>query len=309
MATCVVATAATACGDLSKEQSNSKQKRAPISSKLEHFVSMAPSNTELIYAIGAQDQLIGVCKQCDFPADAKSKTVFGDFTHANLEKLATIQPDAVLLVDGQEPMKATIEKQSAFRPRVVTIHNLAIRDVASNVRSLGILTGHSKRAFAVADEFENDWQTVERITRMTPNKPKVFFCVWPEPLMTIGNSSYLNDAITVCGGTNIAASLNGAYPRFSVEKLVMEDPDVIIMPDEADHSLATKAPWSKLKAVTNKHLYFLPPRKDDRLSRPTIRVLEGLFWLAERLHPEFKEKLSMSKNSISHLLTTTSPKP
>jgi iron complex transport system substrate-binding protein len=303
----VVAAAVTACGDTPKEQP--QQKHAPISSKLTHFVSMAPSNTELIYAIGAQDQLIGVCNQCDFPPGVKSKTIFGDFTHANLEKLATIQPDGVLLVDGQEAMQSTIEKQSAFRPRVVMVHNVAIRDIASNLRSLGLLTGRYKQAFDLADQFDEGWRTVERVTRRTSSKPKVFFCVWPEPLMTIGNSSYLNDAITVCGGTNIAANLDGAYPRFSVEKLIVEDPDVIIMPAEADHSLATKPPWSKLKAVKNQHLYFLPPRKDDRLSRPTVRVLEGLFWLAERIHPEFKEQLSINKNSISHLLTTTSPNP
>lgn len=309
----MVAAAVTACGDAPKQAQPSaqpKQERAPISSKLQRFISMAPSNTELIYTLGAQDKLIGVCNQCDFPEQVKStKQIFGDFQRANLEKLATVRPDGVLLVDGQEAMQSTIEKQSAFRPRVIMVHNVAIRDVSSNLRTLGMMTGHSKEGFELADKFEDGWQTVERITRMVGTTPKVFFCVWPEPLMTIGNSSYLNDAITVCGGINIAEKIDGAYPRFSVEKLVVEDPDVIIMPAEADHSLAAKPPWSKLKAVKNKHLYFLPPRKDDRLSRPTVRVLEGLFWLAERIHPECKQELSINKNSISHLVTTTSPQP
>jgi ABC-type Fe3+-hydroxamate transport system substrate-binding protein len=173
------------------------------------------------------------------------------------------------------------------------------------------MTGHSKKAVQLSDEFDDAWRSLERITHQPPTEtwPKVFFCVWPEPLVTIGNSSYLNVAITICGGKNISGDMTGSYPRFNVEKLIVEQPDVIIMPDEADHNLANKAPWSSLKAVKNHHLYFLPPRQSDRLSRPTLRTLEGLYWLAERLHPEFKQQLSMNKNSIRHLITTESPNP
>lgn len=268
---------------------------------------MAPSNTELLYALGADDKLAGVCTQCDYPSQVKSKQRVGNFVTPDLEKLATVHPDGIFLVDGQEPMEATIKKQNAFSTQPVMLTNTTVPDISSNLLALGAATGHASEARKLADEFNQAWKNIQQITSSSGSKPKVFFCVWPEPLVTIGKSSYLNDCITVCGGTNITGDIDGAYPRFNIEKLIVEQPDVIIMPAEAEQNLAEREPWRSLKAVKNHRLYFLPARESDRLSRPTLRVLEGLYWLAERVHPECAKDLSMSKNSIRHLLTTNSP--
>lgn len=268
---------------------------------------MAPSNTELLYSLGAEDKLVGVCTQCDYPPQVKSKQRVGNFVTPDLEKLAAVRPDGIFLVDGQEPMEATIEKQNAFSTQPTLLTNTTLADISSNLVMLGNLTGNKSKALELSDQFDQTWKKIQQITSSSGSKPKVFFCVWPEPLVTIGKSSYLNDCITICGGTNVAGDIQGAYPQFNFEKLIVEQPDVIIMPAEAEHNLAEREPWRSLKAVKNHRLYFLPARESDRLSRPTLRVLEGLYWLAERVHPECAKALSMSKNSIRHLLTASTP--
>jgi iron complex transport system substrate-binding protein len=269
------------------------------------FVSMAPSNTELLYAIGADKNLVAVCTQCDYPAAAKSLPKVGNFVTADMEKFATVRPDGVFLVNQQEPVAQMLQKQQAFRTVPIILHNDKIDDIADNTTTLGSLTGQSNQAQVVAAQFRDAVEQLSELTHRATTKPKVFFCVWPEPITAIGHDSYLNDAITICGGTNISGNVPGAYPRFNLEKLIVEQPDVIIMPAEADHSIASRAPWSSMQAVKNKRLYFLPDRDADRLSRPTLRTLEGLYWLAERIHPELSEQLSINKNSNRELFTRT----
>jgi iron complex transport system substrate-binding protein len=266
---------------------------------------MAPSNTELLYAIGAQDKLLAVCTQCDEPKAASALPKAGNFEKADLEKLAAIRPQQVFLVNGQEMMQSTIENQRAFDTKVHVLTNDNMASISKNLVALGEATQHIEEAKKLATKFDQDVEALRKLCASSGTQPKVFFCVWPEPLVTIGRGSYLSDAVTICGGKNIAANLEAAYPRFSVERLMLEQPDVIIMPDEASRDIFSKPPWTSLTAVKNKRIYFLPPRKADTLSRPTLRSLEGLHWLAERIHPELSKSLSMSKNSIRHLSATT----
>lgn len=269
------------------------------------YASMAPSNTELLYAIGAQDHLVGVCTQCDHPADAKSLPKLGNFVTADLEKLATVRPEAVFVVDGQELMASTIDKQLAFKTHTEILHNRNIDDIAENVNKLGKMTAHERAATELASQFRKSVEDLRSAVGKSASKPKVFYCAWPEPLIAVGKDSYLNDAITISGGTNICGNMPGGYPRYNIEKLMVEQPDVIIMPTEVTPDSLNRAPWTSLQAVKNKRIHFLPARNSDTLSRPTLRTLDGLYWLAERIHPELATQLSMSKNSIRHLPSTT----
>jgi ABC-type Fe3+-hydroxamate transport system substrate-binding protein len=120
----------------------------------------------------------------------------------------------------------------------------------------------------------------------------VFYCVWPEPLLTIGQGSYLTDVITACGGTSISSNLTADYPHFSIEKMMLSNPDVIIFPNECkDHSFLKKHPWVTLKAVKTNKVFFLPAAADDGLARPTLRLKKGMLWLSLKIHPELSAQL------------------
>jgi iron complex transport system substrate-binding protein len=254
------------------------------------IVSLAPSDTELLYAIDAQDQLLGVSTFCDFPPQAKEKEKVGSFVSVNMEKLARLKPDLVLLVNGQESLAMSLQHHSY---KTVVLPNDHLNQIAKNLIACGELTGHQDKANAQAKTLSTALNNLAQIIRKSKTKPRVFFCVWPEPLLAAGGNCFLNEVITACGGVNIAANLPQAYPRFSLERLVLSDPDMIILPHEAEgQKFLAKTPWSNLRAVKNKKVYYLPSQDKDRLSRPTPRILDGLFWLASKLHPELQQSLN-----------------
>jgi ABC-type Fe3+-hydroxamate transport system substrate-binding protein len=257
------------------------------------LASLAPSATELVYSINAQSQLVGVSTFCDFPPAAKSKTIIGSFTTCNLERLKRLQPDRVLLVSGQEALASQLQ-HNHFQTIILPNHRLA--DISANLRTLGAVTSQENLAKERSESFQ---KAIESLSALNAGKTKtsIFFCVFPQPLITVGKNSYLNDVIEVSGGRNIASSMPQDYPHFSLEKLILEDPDVIVMPYESrNQSFFQTAPWNKLKAVKNKHCFFLPSQSQDTLSRPTLRTLEGLVWLSTKLHPELIPQLSDWKN-------------
>ncbi len=264
----------------------------PISApKPFRLVSFAPSCTELVESINAQNSLVGICKFCPEPTGTSSKIErVGDFNTANIECLTRLKPDMVLVVSGQEALLHTL-KTSKFAAQ--SFPNSSLADISRNILELGRLTNHEIEASNKARAFDQAIQELKKICADTTHIPSVFYCVWPQPLMTAGKYSFLNDALLTCGGKNIASDLNAAYPQCSLEKLVFANPDVVIMPYEASSAEYMKrAPWVTLKAYKEHRLFFLQKEESDRLSRPSTRVVTGLYWLATRLHPEMKSKLS-----------------
>ena len=254
------------------------------------IVSLAPSNTELLYSINADDCLLGVSTHCDYPPAAKNKEKVGTFTTVNLERLAQLMPDAVLLVNGQEQLADSIRRHNF---NAVILNNDSLAQIPANIRMLGSLTGRSDTAAEAADSLSRSLNQLAAIMGRIAWKPTVFYCVWPEPLLTVGGKSFLNEVITATGGTNIAENMHSAYPQFSVERLVLANPDVVVLPYQArGQRFLSRPPWTYLGAVVHHHVYFLPEPAKDNLARPTPRILDGLYWLAIRLHPELVGRLT-----------------
>jgi iron complex transport system substrate-binding protein len=254
------------------------------------LASFAPSCTELLQAIKADKELIGACKYCDLP-DLNPANIVGDFNSANLERLTRLNPDMVLTVSGQDALTNSLKKN---RFTVTTFPNSQLTDIGNNLRLLGKLTKHEKLALQQAEAFERSIKDLQSICcSTTSKKPTVFFCVWPQPLMTAGQLSFLDQAITVCGGTNIAHNLITAYPQFSLERLLIANPDVVIMPFESNVTdYLKRAPWTELKASRQNKVYFVPKYENNRLSRPSTFVIDGLYWLGITLHPEKAKELA-----------------
>ncbi len=258
------------------------------------IVSLAPSNTELLLDAGAGKTIVGVCSNCCqvLPSAQellKSKPTTGTFVSVNLERLTRLKPDLVLLVSGQEGISSLLSKRGF---KVVLLNNNKLTDIPSNLRQIGKFSGTANRAEQISNKFDQALKELSATLRGASSRPKVFYCTWAQPLLTIGKKSFLNDVITTCGGTNIAGNLAQPYPHYSAEHLIMADPDVIILPyDARDQAVFKRFPWNKLRAVKESRLYYSPAPKDDMLSRPSIGVLEGLYWLTIKIHPELRESL------------------
>jgi iron complex transport system substrate-binding protein len=257
-------------------------------------VSLAPSNTELLLNAGAGKAIVGVCSNCSKVLPnarelLKDKPATGTFVSVNLERLTRLKPDVVLLVSGQEGISSLLNKRGF---KVVMFNNDKLTDIPSNLRQIGKLSGAETRAEQLANQFNQALKELSATLRGVSSRPKVFYCTWAHPLLTIGKKSFLNDVITTCGGTNIAGNLAQPYPHYSAEHLIMADPDIIILPyDAKDQAIFKRFPWNKLRAVKESRLYYSPAPKDDGLSRPSIEVLDGLYWLTIKIHPELKGKL------------------
>ncbi len=273
--------------------------------KEQRLVSFAPSNTELLYSIGAGDKLVGVCSYCDYPSAAKSKTIVGNFIAANLERMAGLKPDKVVCVSGQEALAGQLTHHGY---KVSILKNDHLSDISKNLKELAAIASSSGRGDQAAAKFDRCIAELKEITQKANTKPAVFYCVWPQPLLTLGKASYLTEAITACGGESISQNLEGGYPHFSLEKLVLANPAVIIMPFECkDHEFLKKHPWSSLRAVKSNTVYFLPKPQDDGLARPTIRMTKGLYWLAKRIHPELSTDLDSWSIRSHAALTAFAP--
>lgn len=262
--------------------------------KTASIVSLAPSNTELLIDTGALNTVVGVCSNCathlpNAKTELKGKPVAGSFVSANLERLTQLKPDVVLVVNGQEAIQSMLKKRG-FNVRL--LNNNKLSDIPENLTTIGRLSRTESKASALSLRFETALKELTAIMRSAKAKQKVFYCIWPQPLLTIGKTSFLNDVITTCGGTNIADNLPQAYPHFSAERLIMADPEVVVLPYEAKNmDLFKRFPWNKLRAVRENRLFYLPAPRDDLLARPTMGVLKGLYWLSIKIHPELKKQL------------------
>lgn len=257
------------------------------------IVSFAPSNTELLYALGAGNRIIGVCNCCDYPAAAKGIPQVGTFSTANLERLARLKPDAVVCVSGQDALAASV-KRLGFNVQLLNNNRLA--DVARNITSLGKMTNKTAEAAQLSQRFDSAVLQLREIVGKAQKKPRIFYCIWTNPLMTVGKDSFLDDVITACGAINIAtisSATRSAYPTFSAERLVLADPDVVVLPYEAQkQQVLSRPPWKQLRAVRGKHIIYSPDPTHDGLARPTMRSIDGMYWLSSKLHPDLSAELA-----------------
>lgn len=258
-------------------------------SKTLTLASFAPSNTELIYSLNAEDSLVGVSTECKFPEKAKSKPKVGSFIAAKYEKLAKIKPDVALLVSGQESLASQLDRHH-YRTEV--LNNYKLSDIPTNLKFIGKISGKTKEASYLSEQFNRAISELKEILEVK-EKPSLLFCIWLNPSICVGGEGFLNDVITICSATNAVDELSSSYPKLTPEKIISSNPDILILPFEAkaDNQIS-RPPWSSLKAVKSKRVIFLPEAKSDMLSRPTLRILSGLHWLAVRLHPEESERLT-----------------
>ncbi len=267
------------CQFLSSHQCVNAQEKLPAK-----IVSLAPSNTELLYCLGAQDKLKGVSSYC-----LSDKPIVGTFISASFEKLALMKPDLILLVSGQEMLAYQLQKKNF---KVLVLPNEKLDDISSNLTKLGRLTGKTEKAKILTQTFQQKISELKQILS-DGSTTRTLICVWAEPVICVGKKSFINDLITVCGGNNVLSGKSFGYTRVSQETLLTSRPDVIILPFEAaGGKTVARPPWSRICNTRGVSTYYLPQNSSDFLSRPSLNVIEGLSWLATLLHPQKKVQIN-----------------
>jgi iron complex transport system substrate-binding protein len=235
------------------------------------IVSLAPHTTELLFAAGAGDRVVGVVQYSDYPDAAKRIAQVGGSAALDLERIVALKPDLVVGWRSGNPA-AAIERLSKFGVPVFLSEPRRLDDVASDIERLGVLTG-STTAGSVAASFRAEVQRL-RAAHAGVAPVSVFYQIWDRPLITVNGEHLISAVLNLCGGRNIFASLAPLAPQVGVEDVLAADPQVIIA-SGSDRNRAGLRDWERfasLQAVRERQIHFVEP---DHIQRPTPRVLLG----------------------------------
>lgn len=248
------------------------------------IVSMAPSHTEILFALGLADRVVGVTEYCNYPPEAAELPKIGGFADIDLEQVVGLEPDLVFGTTLHEGQIAP-----ALQERGVTVfiaEPQTVLEVLDTVLTIGHLTGRDEAATELAAQMQTRIDAVQETIKDAP-RPAVFWELGPE-LFTAGPGSFINDLITLAGGENVAADADSPWPQLGIESIVLKDPDVVVL---ADHNYGQTAEmvkerpgWNDINAVKEGRIVEITD--DDIVSRPGPRIIDGLEFLARALHPD-----------------------
>jgi iron complex transport system substrate-binding protein len=244
-------------------------------------LSLGPALTEMLFAVGGGDRLVGRTAFCNYPAAATKAPVVGAATGWNEEVVLSLKPDLILALEGQNQAVERLARLTKARLEVLPTTQLA--DVWRNLARIGALVGEGPRATRLVADLRAQVEARRKAAAARREHPTVFYMVWDEPLMAAGPRSYLGDLLTVAGGRNVVPAGPASYPTFSWEALLAADPDVLLAAkDRAAALQAMKARYPRMKAVKAGRLRTLP---DDLISRPGPRVVQALDAVAAAIAP------------------------
>ena len=249
----------------------------------ERIVSIGPSITEFLFALGAGSRVVGVDDFSDEPAAARQLEKVGGIK-VNFEKVVSLRPDLVLSVKFSD---GTIERLASAGLLVLVVDPQSAGDVARTAILLGRAVGSDGEA--MARDIDRRIDAVRAKTASAP-KPRVYHEIDasdPTKIFTVGPGSYIHDLITVAGGQNVAARATSAYPQLSAEEILRSDPEIIVLA-AADYSakpeqVAARTGWSVISAVKNGRIVTIAP---NLINRPGPRVGEAAEAYARLVHPE-----------------------
>ncbi|OFZ68340.1 MAG: cobalamin-binding protein [Betaproteobacteria bacterium RBG_16_58_11] len=245
------------------------------------IVSLAPHATELLFEVGAGSRIVGAVSYSDYPEEAKRIPRVGGYRSLDMEAIAALKPDVIVAwPSGNTP--AQVEKLKQLGLPIYLSEPKRIIDIASALERYGTLTGNSDAAQQAVAKF-NQQHAALRATYAGRPPVRVFYQIWNSPLITVSSDQIIGDAIRLCGGENIFASLPTLTTTVSLEAVLQADPEVIVasgMGNRRPVWLDDWKRWPRLRAAKRDQLHFIP---SDYINRPTPRLLQGAEMLCKVL--------------------------
>ena len=264
------------------------------------IISLAPSITEILFAVGLEDKIVGVTNFCDYPEEAKEKPKIGGMSNPSLEAVVLLEPDIVIMTTDGNP-KEFGQRLRSMKIRTYVFKSRRLSELQDGIRRLGIALDEEDKFNPLALSIEQALKRFREPSKQpagkqsTPKSPpeasklrngagrtqrkKVIFILWPEPLIVAGPRTAINDAINLLGGINIAEVAKSRYPKYSIEEIIRQSPDIIFFGkgkgmDKISGKLLKRL--SSVSAVKNKKVFYV----SDNLYRLGPRVINGLEELA-----------------------------
>ena len=259
------------------------------------IVSLAPSNTEILFAVGAGDKVVGVTDYCDYPynfsawIEAGNMTSIGSYWNPSIEPIVALNPDLILASPASEKAANRLRSMGY---NVLMLDPKNINDVLQDIILVGRATGHDVEASILVGTMRERIDCVINTLRNATFRPKVYFEVWNDPLMSAGPGTWINELIKLAGGVNIFENATSQWPVVSSESIIQQNPDIIILPSShgagppfwgSFDRVKSRPGWDAISAIKNDRLYVI---NGDIIARPGPRIVDALETLAKIIHPE-----------------------
>jgi iron complex transport system substrate-binding protein len=248
------------------------------------IISLAPNVTEIVFALGLGEKVVGVSSYSNYPAAATRLPVVINYSAPSIEKIVALKPD--LLISANIVPQSVVDKLRSLHLKVLVTDPHNIKGILGDIQLVGTAAGIPAKASQVVAKLHGRIGAVETAIHHVSTHPSVYYEL-DKTLYTVGHGSFMDSLITMAGGANVAGSIQNPYPQLSSEKLLNANPQFIVLGDAAYGVTAAQAAarpgWSIIAAVKLHHIYAF---NDDLASRPGPRVVDGLEKLAHILHPE-----------------------
>jgi iron complex transport system substrate-binding protein len=252
----------------------------------QRIISVAPNVTEILFALGLGDRLVGVSSYCRFPPEALRKEKIGGYINPSLEKIVALRPDLVIGI-AEGDLKTFVDKLANLKIPVYITNPKNVAEVITSVHNIGEVTDSAPSAQRVTQAMQERIQAIRTKVQGRPH-PRVLHVLNFDPLISAGKGTFVDDLIRLGGGRNIVEVAQGKYPRFSLEEVLAVDPEVILLASmRSDDPLAEQRQWwerwKTVSAVRQGRIHVL---NSDLIHRPSPRIVDGLEQVARAIPPE-----------------------
>jgi iron complex transport system substrate-binding protein len=250
------------------------------------LIALAPNLTEILYALGLGDRVVGVTNHCNYPPEASLKPKVGSYIHLNVEKIISLSPDLVIgTMDGNERYILDLLEQAHIK--VYFVNPRDVRQAIETFSTLGVVCGLPETARQISDALTLRVNHVVEVARGR-KRPLVFLQINIQPIMSVNRNTVHHDLIQMAGGDNMTADEPVTYPRISLEEVIRRKPQVLLVSSMEREGRFEKArqdwlQWTSIPAVQKGRVHLID---SDLIDRPSPRVVDGLEIMAKLLHPE-----------------------
>lgn len=261
----------------------------------ERIVSLSPANTEILFAVGAGDSVVGLTDFCDYPynftawVEAGNMTSIGNYYQPAVEPIVALNPDLVLASTGSLEAAESLKNLGY---NVLVVEGKSLDEVLQDILLVGRATYRHLAAGDIVSAIRQRIDAVSSQGAAATSTPKVYYEVWFDPIFTAGPNTWVDELITLAGGVNIFNDAESAWPIVNAEAVIERNPDVLVFPDmymgvenfyETIEAVKTRPGWSFIDGVQNDDLYEIDA---DIISRAGPRLADALELLAKMIHPE-----------------------
>ena len=264
------------------------------------IVSLAPSLTETVYALGLQDRLVGDTDYCDYPPEAQKKQKVGGAINPSLEEIAHLRPDVVLVTKHLNTLD-TVHSLDALGIASYATDPRNVDEIVASAKRLGDVLGAPEAGATLAEDLQHRLDVLQQKIGALPPR-RVLFVVWTDPLISIGKETFIADALRRAGAVSIIDSKQD-WPQVNLEEVAHLQPETLVFAESHSETtlqhfevLATRPAWRILNAVRDRNFAMI----SEAVNRPAPRIVAAIEELAQKLHPEaFEERPSSDKLSSS----------